>query len=1217
MTLLRAWRGSTLFLLLLLVSMSVQAAAAERAASAQSSSSQSATESADSNVDPARREAEEASDPDRPPMARGKIHPAEYLKLRDQHIMRLRGLGNPNRRPDPSSRSRAIRSLQQQERQLRQNLQAAPPLAGGISPFLSATTWTELGPAPIPNGQTSPSVPVSGRVTAVAVHPTNPDIAYVGTAQGGLYRTLDGGANWIQLWDSELSLAIGAVTIHPQNSSIVFVGTGESNVSLDSFFGVGLYRIENADTTPVISGPFETRVTGTGTTASNGHAFLGTSISSIAVDPTNPNRIFVGNIFGRAGLSGTVICCGLNPNSAFVGLYFSSNALSANPVFSRVSGVPGNGAGAVTDIVFEPGSGTNMLVGVRDVFTNGTIGGIYRTTNANVGSASMSPGFVLVKDLGGQFVDVRLAINNVSSVVTAVAATGESNGRLYKSTDGGATWPTILTAANGFCGDQCLYDLAIAMHPSDPNVIYIGGQVESPFVPPGASILKKTVNGGITFSAQTSSLHADTHAIAIAPSNANVVYTGNDGGIFRTTNASAASIAWNSLNTAGFNATQFQSLALHPTDREFLLGGTQDNGTQWKKPDGSWTRADFGDGGFALIDQNAANTTNVTMYHTYFNQTNNIIGFARITNTGNATDGQWNFFGCGGTPNGINCSDNVLFYAPMALGPGSPNRVYFGTDKLYRSDNQGDTMTPMSQVVDINSAISAIGISPQNDNVRIVGTSSGRVFATITGSNPLSELTPSSINWPFGYVGRAVIDPNNSNTAYVTVSSLGDPDGMHVWKTTNLAGGAGTWAPSGNGIPDVPVNAFAIDPQNSNVVFAGTDIGVFRSTDGGANWSGFGLGLPRVAVFDMAIQNTNRVLRVATHGRGIWEIALAPPEDFTLAISNPSQTVFVGQTVPFNGTLTAINGYNDSVTISCVPSHTGVPDTCTGATATPSPGGQAFSVTAGNSAAGSFAFNMEGVGSDPDSITRSQAVTLNVVGVTLGTIGTINVVRGNTSSDITFDAVAAGPYNGTITLSCSGLPAGATCNFISGNTIAPRLGSPVTVTFRVVTLGSTPVGNATVTIVGTSASPTGTTTREFSLNVTAPTATSDLGVAVTASPGIAQFGAAVPFSVLVSNAGPDTANNINVTITFSGARLKTLPGSCMAVGSVLTCTIGQVTNGGNTVLQPVFEARITGAIAVSATVNSDSSDGNASNNLNTASKKIRARVFALRGVNTE
>ncbi len=197
-----------------------------------------------------------------------------------------------------------------------------------------------------------------------------------------------------------------------------------------------------------------------------------------------------------------------------------------------------------------------------------------------------------------------------------------------------------------------------------------------------------------------------------------------------------------------------------------------------------------------------------------------------------------------------------------------------GTDRLYRSADKGDNNAQASQV--FGGPISAIGISPQNDNARIVGLQNGRVFATTTGSSTLTDVTGPI---PAKYIARAVIDPGNSNTAYVTLDGYGLSAGQHVWKTTNLNGAPPTWTAMGSGIPDVPVNAFVVNPLSSQNLYVGTDIGVYRSTNGGTSWTPFSNGLPPVAVFDMAFQargqvfpGLGQVLRIATHGRGIWEI---------------------------------------------------------------------------------------------------------------------------------------------------------------------------------------------------------------------------------------------------------------------------------------------------------------------------------------------------------
>src|SRR5262249_47220043 len=126
--------------------------------------------------------------------------------------------------------------------------------------------WDALGPDPIPNGQTTPVNPVSGRVTAIAVDPTDPAVVYVGAAPGGVYRAKNGGTSGIPLTDTAQSRAIGSLAIPPSDHTILYVGTGEGNLSGDSYAGVGLYRIDGANgATPVLHGPFGTRVAGTGT----------------------------------------------------------------------------------------------------------------------------------------------------------------------------------------------------------------------------------------------------------------------------------------------------------------------------------------------------------------------------------------------------------------------------------------------------------------------------------------------------------------------------------------------------------------------------------------------------------------------------------------------------------------------------------------------------------------------------------------------------------------------------------------------------------------------------------------------------------------------------------------------------------------------------------------------------------------------------------------
>jgi len=164
------------------------------------------------------------------------------------------------------------------------------------------------------------------------------------------------------------------------------------------------------------------------------------------------------------------------------------------------------------------------------------------------------------------------------------------------------------------------------------------------------------------------------------------------------------------------------------------------------------------------------------------------------------------------------------------------------------------------------------------------------------------------------FVGRAVIDPNNKNTAYVTFDYYAATGaGSNVWKTTNLNAVTPTWTAMANGIPNVPVNAFAADPNNSARLFAGTDIGVYASTDGGTNWAPLGTGLPAVAVFDMAIVQPGTAtekLRVATHGRSMWQIDLAGPTSVTVLTFSARRAGSTVRVTWRTGSETGIAGFN-------------------------------------------------------------------------------------------------------------------------------------------------------------------------------------------------------------------------------------------------------------------------------------------------------------------
>lgn len=811
------------------------------------------------------------SEPDLPGFleeAKSKISKEEFMMKRAEFVGMKRGI-EKDKPFNPFLRQGAIHQMDEQINRLN-----SLPESARKDQLLAP--WSAIGPAPIPNGQTETiSTAVSGRVTTIAVDPTNPNVVYVGAAQGGVYRSTDGGATWTALLDNAISLAIGAIAIAPSQPDTVYVGTGEPQFSLDSYYGAGIYRIDNASTgTPVVNGPF-------GITE-----FSGRGVSKIVVHPTAPGTIFATSTTTVAGLRITN-----PPGVTDPGIFRSTNATGGAPTFQKlvINGISFQDY-PIIDAVMDPLIPDNFLLALVDVFGDG-VGGVYRTTNALAGSPTFTR--TLVTGTGPGLGRTELAFHKDAGTGTwtIFAASGLGDGTVHRSTNGGASFTQQID--NDFCNPQCFYDIAVAVDPTNPERVYIGG------APGGGNTraFQFSTNGGTSFTISDVGMHGDTHAFAVAPSNPAIVYAGTDGGIYRSNNSGAN---WTPLNNSQFSATQFMGLDVHPTDPDFTIGGTQDNGTNMycltciAPHTPPWRRIDFGDGGYAVIDQNAPDNVNVRMYHTYFNN-GGLQGYGTVASTATATEGLWAFRGCQGagtTTNGITCNGAVNFYAPLERGPGNPNTIYYGSDRLYRSDNTGTTHTVVSQnPIAAGVPISSIGISPQNDNVRMVGLNNGGVFGTSTGSSPLVNLDPTNAipNFP---IARTIVDPTNQTTAYVTLSTFAGPN---VWKTTNLNalvdGLAPTWNnASGTGpntLPQVPVNALVVDPSNPLIVYAGTDIGVYSTIDGGVNWLPFGTGLPRVAVFDLAITNAApRQVRIATHGRGFFQTpALLSPTAASVTVA--------------------------------------------------------------------------------------------------------------------------------------------------------------------------------------------------------------------------------------------------------------------------------------------------------------------------------------------
>jgi hypothetical protein len=636
-------------------------------------------------------------------------------------------------------------------------------------------------------------------------------------------------------------------------------------------------------------------------------------------------------------------------------------------------------------------------------------------------------------------------------------------------------------------------------------------------------------------------VHPDQHAVAytITPSGSNLMYFANDGGIYRAldgytglaTGSCSSTNQFDDLNQNLGSMTQFVSFSQHASDPNTLLGGTQDNGspaTATATTNSNWGNVLSGDGGSSAIDSNTGN---------WFASTPDFP----------PGSGNLNIQECS---SGVNCNDSLFtgvvgsgnvggddgsFYFPYILDPQSVTSLLIGTCRVWRGSRSGGTFTALSlnfetfgtgtcagSEVNVVRAVAAGGPTDTNGSKVIYATTDGlgpnapavpsgghvwvttnaaavsgttSTFLDVTGNGPGGSINPNQFP-----ISAVAIDTSDSTgkTAYVSVMGFTGGPG-HIWQTTN----AGTsWidftGSTANTLPDSPVNAVAVDPS-THVVYVGTDVGVFQSPTSAAAWSEVGPTpgplaagfLPNVAVTALALFNSGgqKLLRASTYGRGVWQFNLLATPDFQIAISNTPLTAFLGSLVTFNGMITAENGYNNSVALSCTAGSSSPPSPCTPnpASFTPTSRGSAFSLAVGTSTIADYNFNIQGTGSDSNNTAHVAALTLHVVnlGLTIPSPSTVIEPRGAISPPVSFQVTAQGSFNQSVTLSCGFTPSitGASCAFTPGAVVNPTSSSPVNMTATVTVPVGTATSNYKVTLQAATEG-TGALTTSFTMTVT-------------------------------------------------------------------------------------------------------------------------------------
>lgn len=689
------------------------------------------------------------------------------------------------------------------------------------------------------------------RVSEDGKIPHNALMDAVGQRQALLDPT-DGAGAWPGGWTYHGPTNVGGrvrgILIHPTNTQIMWTGGcsggmwkttdgGANWTQLDDFMSVlpiGCMALSpsNPDVLYVGTGEgfFET-VEGSSNTAAVRGAGIFKSIDGGLTwnqlpSTTSPNWYFVNRL-------------AIDPNNASIilaatgsGIYRSTNG---GTTWTQTSTT------FMYDLRFHPTDSNKLIAGSHDA-------GVFYSTNGGL-TWTASTG-----DNDRHRSEVRYHKANPNIVYLAAA----DNSLIYtsKSTDGGATF--VQTAAAGISCYQA-YNVVLWVSPTNPDHLVIGGV-----------FLHRSLNGGASFTQTYNNVHADMHEIVDDPGfngTTNLrIFFGTDGGIYRANNYTQSAVT--ALNT-GLGITQFYGAVMNPANNR-ILGGTQDNGTKFVNPPSTaWSNTFGGDGGYCDFDPT---DTNYWYGEIYYAQ------MFRSTNGGSSAS----YVYSGIADAGSSATCNFIPY--FMLDPNNPNTLLMGARSLWRSTNikaATPTWTAIKSTIQPRPApqtggireshmngnppwnISTLAVAKGNGNIIWVGHNNGEVWKTTNGLAAAPTWNRVDSGMPARWVGSIAIDPSNHNRVFVSYMGY---ESNNLWLTNN---GGTTWAERSGTLPSAPISAIAIHPTKPNWVYAGTDVGLFTSSDAGDTWSTSNQG-PGIVPVEELRWVTNTKLLCVTHGRGIY-----------------------------------------------------------------------------------------------------------------------------------------------------------------------------------------------------------------------------------------------------------------------------------------------------------------------------------------------------------
>jgi hypothetical protein len=676
--------------------------------------------------------------------------------------------------------------------------------SAGKSTAGNNSNWSFQGPTTSGGGYEG-----IGRISSIEFHPTDINTYWVCAAGGGVWKTVNDGINWTCLTDGLAVIGTSDLDVNPLNPKTMYLCPGDRDAS--DTYSIGVLKSTDGgatwNTTGLVYTTSQTKLT-----------------NCLVINKLDTNSLTL---------------------AASDGIYKSYNGGTTWTLKQ---------AGNFKQVLYHP-TDTNVLYATK----NGSPAALYRSAN---GGASWTQIFS-----SASVQRITAAVSPAAINIVKFIACNTSNGLegIYNSTDTGKTFTKIFTdgtscstnilngSPNGnACGGQGWYDLAMAISPTNSNLVTIGG-VNSWY----------STNGGTSWTianqwagilSGVTEVHADKHYQAFQPTRPGMLFECNDGGVYKSSNISGG--IWNDM-TNGMGITQFYRNAV-ASNTTYVLGGAQDNGTK-QIQGGVSNFVGGGDGMNCEIDYADSNTYYIASQNGDVTRSSLALGNADISgNIPGAPTGAW--------------------ITPYIISPFNHLHMVAGYKQIYFSSNAGNSwysLTPTA--LNTTKYVSRLAMTKANDST---------IYAVLENSNivyhtynfyPGSTPTFSADTFKLGgnnNISDIKVDPSDKNHFWVTFSGYGV---NKVYENK-----AGIWTAMNTGIPNVPVGCFEIDTA-TGTLYAGTDIGVYYyDTASPAQWRTFNNNLPSIEVADLGINYTSGEIWAATYGRGLWKsskLGYVPPPD--------------------------------------------------------------------------------------------------------------------------------------------------------------------------------------------------------------------------------------------------------------------------------------------------------------------------------------------------